>query len=69
MGRRRIADPKNIQIRITRSLRRDLALEKTNYHLPARYKEVDTMQALIKIIRSQKLELAHLKQENKLLQK
>lgn len=66
MGRRKIADPKNIQIRITRSLRRDLALMKLEYHLPARYKEVDIVQALIKQLKWKEEELEQLK--NKLLQ-
>jgi hypothetical protein len=52
MGRRRIADPKNVQIRITRSVRRQLAIMKVNYHLPDRYKEGDIVEALLKIIRS-----------------
>ena len=53
MGRRKIADPKNIQIRITRGVRRELALLKIEYNLPSRYKEGDTVQALIKILRTQ----------------
>ena len=60
MGRRSIADPKNVQIRITRSVRRQLAIMKVNYHLPARYKEGDIVEALLWMLS---------RQENKLLQK
>jgi hypothetical protein len=52
MGRKKIADPKNVQIRITRRLRRELAIRKTNYHMPARYKEGDIMEAVLWILQS-----------------
>jgi hypothetical protein len=70
MGRKKIADPKNVQIRITRRLRRELAIRKTNYHMPARYKEGDIMEAVLWILTKYELQQDQQEQQeaNKLLQ-
>jgi hypothetical protein len=53
MGRRRVANPKDIRIRITRADRRELALLKIEHNLPGRYNEGDVVHALLQIVRRQ----------------
>jgi hypothetical protein len=57
MGRKKILDPKSVQIRITRNVRRELGMIKTKYNLPARYKEGDVVEALLWIVRGKELQL------------
>jgi hypothetical protein len=56
MGRKKVADPKDIRIRITRAVRRQLAMRKTNYHMPAKYKEGDVIEAVLKILTKYELQ-------------
>jgi hypothetical protein len=65
MGRKKIADPKDIQIRITRGVKRELALFKINHHLPAKYKEGDIVEALLWQFGRKELELEELQEKDK----